>query len=175
MKQSILITGIAGSGKSTVCAQLQKLGYEAHDIEGISGLFKMINKKTGKISQNHDNDDLGSVMQGDWICNIEKLKFLISSQRQNIAFYCGVASNIGELISLFDMVIMLSIPPDVIRQRLSQRRAGEFGNTTEAQNWILSWKDWWEDSVNEQGVLVVDASSSVDKTVHKILQNTGVK
>ena len=48
MNKSILITGVAGTGKSAVCDELNKLGYKALGIEDIDGLFTIVHKKTGK-------------------------------------------------------------------------------------------------------------------------------
>ena len=55
----ILITGVSGTGKSTVCKNLISLGYEAFDIEnmkfntGISALmvFNNLAMKKGKVSK----------------------------------------------------------------------------------------------------------------------------
>lgn len=58
MNKSIIITGVAGSGKSAVCDELNKLGYKAFGIEDIDGLFTMVDKKTGKPFKNFDNDNL---------------------------------------------------------------------------------------------------------------------
>jgi len=66
MNKSILITGISGSGKSTVCDELNKHGYKAFGIEDIKGLFKMVDKKTGKPIKNFDSDNLRSVKQAGY-------------------------------------------------------------------------------------------------------------
>ena len=50
LHKSMLITGVAGSGKSAVCKELKKLGYLAHDIESVAGLFMMVDKKNWKKS-----------------------------------------------------------------------------------------------------------------------------
>ena len=44
MKESILITGIAGSGKTTLSKKLKKAGYKTHDFEDGYALFTMFNK-----------------------------------------------------------------------------------------------------------------------------------
>lgn len=57
MKKRILITGIAGSGKSTVCQQLSSMGYESHGIEDIEGMFEMYHKGTIDVFKDYDNAD----------------------------------------------------------------------------------------------------------------------
>ena len=79
MNKSILITGVSGSGKSAVCAELKKLHYNAYDIEEVPGLFKMVDKKTGKVVEDQNNENVESVKQRAWICDKNKLQWLVCS------------------------------------------------------------------------------------------------
>lgn len=173
MKKSILVTGVAGSGKSAVCSEFRRCGYRAYDIEDIAGLFQMVGKKTGVVVSDHDNNNLESVKEHDWVCNIDKLRELIKMEKENIAFYCGTASNIDQLLPLFDKVILLKASPDAIRRRLSGRKSKEFGNTPEIQEWVLSWKDWWEDKMRDAGAVVVDADRDLDVIVTEVVRIAG--
>ena len=172
MKKSILITGIAGSGKSSVSKALNALGYQSYDIEDIDGLFKMIYKDTGRVATDFNNDNLEKVKRGDWICDKENLKEIIRKENADIAFYCGTASNVDDLISLFDKVIVLKTSPDVIKQRLSTRKPKDFGNTKEVQDWVLGWKDWLEDHIQSEGAVVIDANGSPEEISKKIIEIT---
>lgn len=86
MKKSIFITGIAGSGKSTISKAFQEAGYESYDIEDIDDMFVMVRKDTGELFIDYDNSDLQKVNNSRWICNTEKLKELIGNQKQEVAF-----------------------------------------------------------------------------------------
>ncbi|MFA6524083.1 MAG: hypothetical protein WC264_00460 [Candidatus Paceibacterota bacterium] len=83
MKKSIFITGIAGSGKTTICHQLNKIGYKAYDIEATKGLFKTFYRDNSK-SNKHNNDNLNEVKNREWICDIKKLKSFM--KRRNALF-----------------------------------------------------------------------------------------
>ncbi len=48
MKKSILITGIAGTGKTSIISFLQQQGYTAYSIEDIKGICRMIYRETGE-------------------------------------------------------------------------------------------------------------------------------
>lgn len=174
MDKSILITGVAGSGKSSVCKGLASRGYTTFSIEDAKGLFTMINKKTGKVFDNYDNDDIESVKQHDWICNKDKLQGLVRDNAKSVVFYCGTASNLDELLHLFDIIILLKVSPDVLRKRLSERTSNEFGRTVEIQDWILSWKDWWEDHMREKGVITVDADRDLKEVTTDVLEKSKV-
>ncbi|MEK7519807.1 MAG: AAA family ATPase [Patescibacteria group bacterium] len=175
MKKSILITGVAGSGKSAVCGELQKRGYSAHDIEDMEGLFQMIDKKTGMLTIKHDNDNLELVEQNQWICDSGKLKELMSRAGEEITFYCGIAADMDELLPLFDTVVLLKANPDILRQRLTDRKAGDFGKTPEVQTWIMSWKDWWENHMQKSGAIVIDADQNIDTVSTEIIKKTDLK
>jgi broad-specificity NMP kinase len=174
MKKSIFITGVAGSGKSSICKQLNILDYEAYDIEDIVGMFKMIRKDTGDDYEDYDNADIGKIKNADWICNKEKLKELVERQKKEKAFYCGIASNNDEIVSLFDKIILLRATPEVIHKRLSSREGtDDMGNTNESREWVLGWKEWWENKLmRNQNVLAVNADDNLADISKKIVELT---
>lgn len=170
MKRKILITGIAGSGKSTICEELSKLGQESHGIEDIKGMFAMYRKGTREIFDDYDNADPEKIKNSEWLCNINKLKQLLKKQIKNIAFYCGVASNMGDLIPLFDKVILLKVGADTLHSRLStQEGTNNIGNTEDSRQTVLGWKDWWENEMVKKGAIAIDASNKPGEVAQKIL------
>jgi dephospho-CoA kinase len=147
MKKTIFITAVSGSGKSTVCKALIKLGYEAYDIESIPGLFTLVDEETGKPIQGKDIGDLARNTDGEWVCDLEKLKSIIAKQQSEVAFYCGGTSRTEEMMAVFDHTVVLRVSDETTLARLSTRSGNEFGGTEEVRNWVLSWKhrveaDW---------------------------------
>lgn len=169
MNKSILITGVAGSGKSAVCNELKKLGYKSYGIEDMDGLFTMVDKITGKTAEDHDNNNLESVKQHDWICNKNKLQDLVHNNARGIVFYCGTASNLDELLFLFDKIFLLKVSPKILRKRLGTRKSNDFGCTPEVQKWMLTWKKWWEDHMCEKGAITIDANRNIKEVVADII------
>lgn len=171
MKKSFFITGVAGSGKSLISKELNRLGYKAYDIEELEDMFKMIRKDTREDFTDYDNTDIEKVKNADWICDKNKLEELLQKQNIGIAFYCGIASNNNEIIQLFDQIILLKASPEVVCKRLSSREGtDDMGNTAENREWVLSWKDWWENQMIEQGALVVDADGNPTEVAKKIIE-----
>jgi dephospho-CoA kinase len=175
MNKSILITGVAGSGKSAVCDELRKRGYKAYGIEDMEGLFTMVDKTTGKIAENYNNDNLKSVKQHNWICNKSKLQELVHKNPKGIVFYCGVASNLDEILFLFDKIFLLKVSPKILRERLSTRKSNDFGRTSEVQKWIFSWKKWWEKHMQEKGAITINANRNLKELTNDILKRSKVK
>ena len=175
MNKSILVTGISGSGKSFACDELRKRGYKAYDIENMHGLFSIINKATGKKAHDYDKHNLECVKQHDWICNKSKLQELVGRNAKeivfgNVVFYCGTASNIDELLHLFDKIFLLKATPETICQRLSTRKSNDFGRTSEVQDWVFGWKEWWENHMIEKGAIVIDANRDIKEVTAEILK-----
>ena len=76
MNKAVLVTGVSASGKSFLCEELSRLGYRSYDIEEIDGLFNMVSKATGKITdwKDYDKHNLECVKQHDWTCDKRKLQ-----------------------------------------------------------------------------------------------------
>ena len=171
MNKAILITGIAGSGKSSVCEELRNQGYRVHDFEN-EGYCEFVDKKTGKVVKGPDENDLESIKQRKWMCDKNKLQQLIHSNPEKIVFYCGTASNINDLLPMFDKIFLLKVAPKILCERLSRRMPGAFGRMPKVQQWILSWKDCHENQLCKKGAIVIDASRSLQEIAMDIVERS---
>lgn len=169
MKESVLITAVTGSGKSTVCKVLKAMGYNSVDIEDVPGLFSLVDEKTGLPMPKHDNSDVNLVKRGDWICDKKKLKELVSREKSGRTFYCGAATNYEEIWDVFDRVIILTVSNKTTLERLKTRKLGEFGNSQEVRDWVLTWKQWLESEWIEAGAQSVSAEESPSEVAKKII------
>lgn len=170
MRRSILVTGVTGSGKSTVCKELKRRGHKAYDIERIRPLFSMVHKKTKRVIPGWDNNDLALIKQMDWICNKERLEKLIHADRQGTAFYCGTASNLGEISPLFDKILLLRCSSRVLDERLRTRVTNDFARNPAVRRWVLASKEEWEDAVSKLGAVTINAGLTLTKTVDAVLK-----
>jgi dephospho-CoA kinase len=148
---NILITGLAGCGKSTIAKKLKDEGYNSYDIESIDGLFKMV--------------------ENQWICDIKKLKELIRIGSTNeFNFYCGMGSNIYDLLPFFDKVCLLVADKETTLKRLRKRKNDDqYGHTEEIRQDLISWKEDWEMKILKEGLIKIDASEPPEKVIKSIL------
>ena len=170
MKKSILITGTAGVGKTSLSNKLNDLGYKSYDLDDIPGLFSMIHRETKLPIYNHNNFDLEKVKNMTWICDIEKLKSLINEETNNLAFYCGGGSNVYEFMELFDKVILLTINLETNKHRLSTRTNNDFAKIPEVQEYVLNKKENWENEMAKRGSIIVDAHKDLDFIVKEVIE-----
>lgn len=170
MRKSILITGISGSGKTAVHKALREKGYSSYDIDDVSELFTMFDKRTNQPLTNQDNNNLEQVKNMSWVCDVERLQHLMSEEKSDIAFYCGNAENLFDIIPLFDKLILLIANDEAIRHRLSSRTSNDFGKTSEIQDWILNSKEEWETAIEGMGAIVIDTNKDINQVVTEILK-----
>ncbi len=168
MKISVLVTGVSGSGKTTACKALQELGYKAIDIEAIDGLYDLIDEKSGEIISGTRDD----IKEGlDWNCNKVKLQNLVDLEEGELTFYCGGMSNTDEVWDIFNTVVVLTVSDKFTIHRLSARQSGEFGNTSDIRDWVLSWKHDLEKRWLEAGGVFVSAESSPAEVAKQITES----
>lgn len=170
MKKSVLITAVAGSGKSTICRALTRLGYEAYDIESISGLFSLVDPRTNELLKGKSLGDLKDGLDADWVCDTQKLQELIASQKNGVAFYCGGTSRTVELMTQFDSTVVLRVSDETTRKRLATRQEGEFGDSKDTREWVLSWKHRVEADWLAAGGISVSAEADPEIVARDIVE-----
>lgn len=138
MKRKYLITANAGTGKSTVSKVLRTLGYESYDLEEIPGMFGMYRKDTKEPYIDFHNGNPQMIENAEWLCNPKKLVEVFIKQKNDIAFYCGVGSNMEDIIPLFDKVVLLVVSKETLHKRLSNREGkNDMGGNEEGRQAVL--------------------------------------
>ena len=91
----VLITGMSGTGKSTVIQELASRGYPAHDLD------------TPEWSEWIDaapSDDLTPVQGNDWVWRESRVRELLSGSEEGTLFISGCAENMNRLFPLIDCI-----------------------------------------------------------------------
>lgn len=171
MNQSILITGVAGTGKTTICNELAKRGYQAFSIEDIDGLYSRLDKRTGQPFKDYDANNLEDVKQSSWFCNQKKLKDFMSQYQEGTVFYGGVASNLDDIRPLFNRIFLLETSPEILRQRLIDRTTNVIGKAEEVRKWLFSHKDAWEAHM-KIGATAINNDRNLETVVAKIIEKS---
>jgi broad-specificity NMP kinase len=165
----VLVTGVSGSGKSTLAETFTRMGYAAYDLDSVPNLFKMVYRGTDKPVENHSNLDTEKVRNIDWNCDITQLKGMIAGEKCSPAFYCGAASNIDNMLPLFDRIYILTVSETVMRHRLKHRTTNDYGAVTPVQDWIMTYKDWWENDMLEKGAHPINSHLTPEQVAESIL------
>lgn len=168
----VYVTGVSGAGKSAVCDELTRRGYEAEDTDrGENAVW--VNRKSGAVTTPRAVPD---VRPPDWLEEHEwrvvpsKIEALAEGAGGRMVFLCGSAANENEVWHLFSRVIYLAIDEQTLRRRLVSRTTNDFGKSSNELEAILSWHKVGEDEYRRFGASIVDATRPLHEVVDDILE-----
>jgi shikimate kinase len=168
-KKMIFITGVAGTGKSTIIKKLQKMKFCAFDIEREKDLCRWRDKKTHKEVSYRSGVGKRWFDSNEWVCDVEKLKKLIANEG-GIMIFGGSTANQDEYLPFFDKILLLQCKQKTFINRLKARTGkDEFGKTRTEQKLVLSWyKDFEKDMIG-RGAIPVSTEYPVDTIIEQII------
>lgn len=158
--RNYLIEGVSGTGKTSVCRELQRRG--RHAINGDTDLAYQGDPETGEPT-----DASG---HGHHIWPVDVVKALIVDRTEPVTFFCGGSRNFAEFIDLFDGVFVLDVDPTTLRRRLAARPEDEWGSRPAEQEFVLRLHRTKED-IPRTGV-IIDATAPLTHVVDEILRRT---
>ncbi len=169
MMKTVLITGMSGTGKTTVINELALQGYAAVDLD--NDRFSV----WADAEEDPDQPD-NEVRPGkDWIWNTEAVQQLLSGQHTNPLFVSGCASNMARFYPQFTHIILLAAPAAVLVQRLRLRQQPAYGHTDEEINRILRLKQSIEPLLKQAAGLEIDTSLPLPSVIAAILRYTATQ
>lgn len=163
----ILVTGISGTGKSTVIGALATRGYRAVDADCDD--FSEWVKVAG------DADTFGPpvdvVENRDWVWREDRIHALLSIEDADVLFLGGCAENMGKFLPQFDLVVLLSAPAEVIVERLGTRTNNPYGKHPDEIARVLGQLETVEPLLRRIARHEIDAGSTrledvVDSLLH---------
>lgn len=168
----ILITGIAGSGKTTISNRLKSLGYCATDLD-TNGTCAWVNKKTGIETDYREASGPDWIAEHRWQVVIPKLQELLSSFTAENIFVAGKVSRtqVGKMKEIFDVIILLQPDDSVIDSRLALRTSNHknFAKTDQERKAIILDRKKFEKNCIDSGVMILKNNGDVEQIVKEIL------
>lgn len=155
----VLITGMSGTGKSTVTAELTRRGYRAMDLDS-PAYSELVPAAEGEIT------GVGGGM--DWVWNEDRVTALLETTGDEPLFLSGCSPNQGQFYSQLDHVILLTAPTDVIRDRLSTRSTNDFGKDPGELERTLQLIEEIEPLLCQHADLVIDTRASLDEVIDRL-------
>src|ERR1700760_2645349 len=115
--RNYLIEGVSGTGKTAVCTELQRRGYQA--IHGDRELVYRGEPETGLPTA----PDTATWKSEHQIWDVEKVRAFVANQEKAVTFFYGGSRNFAKFIDLFDGVFVLEVDLDTMNRRIDERVA----------------------------------------------------
>ena len=160
--RNYLIEGVSGTGKTSVCKELQRRGY--HAINGDNELAYQGDPETGKPtdSRTHENH----------IWHVDKVKAIVANQDEAVTFFCGGSRNCSKFIDLFYGVFVLEVDLDTLNRRIDERcrlDPDDWGGKPSERELIVRTHQTKEDTPNG---IIIDATAPLARVVDEILRQS---
>lgn len=157
----ILLTGMSGTGKSTVICALDARGYKAIDTDSDAW------SEWANVTV--DSDSSGSTSEPDWVWREDRIQRLLSTEDADALFVSGCKSNQGKFYSQFDHIVLLSAPARLIVERLATRTTNPYGKHPDELARVLRHLHTVEPLLRRTAALEVDTSAPVEQVIEIIL------
>ncbi len=149
--QRVLLTGMSGTGKSTVLVELAARGFRAVDT---------------------DQGGLTIWTGTEWLWREDRIRRLLATDDAGSLFLSGCVRNQVAFYPQLDHVILLSAPVPVIVERLATRTTNDYGKHPDELAEVLEFQQTVEPLLRSGASLEVDTSVPLDEVIAAILAHT---
>ncbi len=149
----ILITGMSGTGKSTLIAALAGLGYRAVDVD---------DEGWSRVA-----DD------GGWIWREELVERCLDEHESGTLFLSGCAESQVRFYPRFDHIVLLSAPAPVLEERLRTRTNNPYGKRPGELAEVLEYRETVEPLLRRAANHEIDTTASPEVVLDTVLRLVG--
>jgi len=166
----VFVTGVAGSGKSTLCAELSDRGHAAHDADdGISRHVSIVNGAAVPAPPRTEQTP-------DWVArhefrfDLEKVAALAGlAAGDTPTFLLGAAYGDDAAIELAGSSWFLHLEEPELRRRIAGRPHDQYGHAPHELESILAWHAAAAERYESLGARRLDAARPVELIADELL------
>ena len=153
----VLVTGMSGTGKSSVLLELRARG------------FKTVDTDYGGWSEQVDVPASDGPPQKEWLWREDLIARLLATEDAEVLFVSGAVRNQTKFYPQFDHVVLLTAPVGVITERLAVRTNNPYGKSQAELAEVLALKETVEPALTRGADLEIDTSVPLEEVVETIL------
>ena len=148
---AILITGMSGSGKSTVLAELTTRGFHTLDTDYGEWI-----------------DESG----GERLWRVDRIDALLAESSNEPLFVAGTVANQGRFYPRFAEIVLLSAPMPVLLDRIATRTNNPFGRTAAERARIIADTEAIEPLLRAHATVEIDTRAPLNEVVDRLARLT---
>jgi shikimate kinase len=145
----ILLTGMSGTGKSTLIAALSARGYAAVDMD-----------EPGWSEHAPDSD---------WVWREDRVQEFLAQDVGDALFVGGCATNQVKFYPQFDAIVLLSAPTSVLIERLATRTNNPYGKHPDEPAEVLGYLETVEPLLRRRATHEIDTSAPFEDVLATVL------
>src|SRR5688572_13402272 len=153
----VLLTGMSGTGKSSVIRELAARGFKAIDTD------------SDEWSAFADAVPPRPTGDPDWVWREDRIHSLLSEEDADVLFVSGCKTNQSKFYPQFDHVILLSARAAVIVGRLATRTSNPYGKEPDEVAEVLTFVDTVEPLLRRSATLEIDTSAPLGEVVEAVI------
>ncbi len=162
----ILLTGMSGTGKTTLTRALAQRGYHAVDADSddySTWVAVPVNDAAAGTPVEADRD---------WVWREDHIHHLLSSAEGAALFVSGCASNMGQFLPQFDHIVLLSAPAETIVARLATRTSNDYGKRPAEVARVLDLIKAVEPRLRRVATMEIDTRAPMDEVLRALIKLT---
>jgi dephospho-CoA kinase len=143
----LLVTGMSGTGKSSVLRVLAERGHRVVDT---------------------DTDEWSEWVDGDWLWDEAAIAALLDGHDGGHLFVAGCRTNQGRFYDRLDAVVLLSAPAEVLLARIDARSDNPYGKSDEERALVLRHLEEVEPLLRATATAELDATAPLPELADRL-------
>jgi adenylate kinase family enzyme len=148
--RKVLLTGMSGTGKSTALVELESRGFQVVDTD-VGGWSEWSDTARG------------------YVWREDRIEELLTCDRGATLYVSGTVSNQGRFYPLFDAIVLLSAPADVLLGRIAARTTNDYGKSSADRALILRHVAEVEPLLRATCTHELDATQPVEAVIEQLI------